>query len=392
MAGALHGIRILDLTTNVSGPFATGILGDMGADVIKLEEPGDGDIGRRYGPMREGMAASFTVMNRNKRGVALDVHAPGGKETFLRLAASVDVVMQNMRPGVVDRLGIGYEGCRAVKPDIIYVSISGYGESGPLSGDRVYDPVIQAVSGFMGVQADPVSGMPIPVRHIVCDKAAAMTVAQGVLAALFAHERGNGGQHVKIAMLDAGLAYLWSDAMSNYTYVGTPHLPEISSLLNVAKTLDGYITFIFISDDEFQGLCRALSLPHLAGDPQYLGPVARMPKMPELSRIASVEIAKLSTAEIVACFAKEQVPCARINLRADLLTDPQIAHNRLIIETEHPVMGKLRYPRPAIEFSKTPSSVRSLAPQLGEHTDEVLREIGVGAGELATLKSNGVFG
>lgn len=392
MVGALHGVRILDLSTNVSGPFATGILGDMGADVIKLEEPGDGDIGRRFGPMREGIAASFTVMNRNKRGAAIDLHAEGGRELFLRLVKTADVIIQNFRPGVVDRIGIGYDACRAVKDDIIYVSISGYGETGPLSKDRVYDPVIQAVSGFMGVQADPVTGMPIPVRHIVCDKAAAMTVAQGVLAALFARERGNGGQHVKVAMLDAGLAYLWSDAMSNYTYVGTPHLPEISALLNVAKTLDGYITFIFISDNEFQGLCRALSLPELAANPEYAEPVGRMPNMPEISKIAGAEIAKLTTADIVARFAEEQVPCARINLRADLLNDPQIVHNKLLIETDDPVMGRVRFPRPAIQFSKTPSSVRSMAPQVGAHNDEVFTEIGVSADELATLKAKGVFG
>jgi len=226
----------------------------------------------------------------------------------------------------------------------------------------------------------------------VCDKAAAMTVAQGVLAALFARERGNGGQHVKVAMLDAGLAYLWSDAMSNYTYVGTPHLPEISALLNVAKTLDGYITFIFISDNEFQGLCRALSLPELAANPEYAEPVGRMPNMPAISKIAGAEIAKLTTADIVARFAKEQVPCAKINLRADLLNDPQIIHNKLLIETDDPVMGKVRFPRPAIDFSKTPSSVRSMAPQVGQHTDEILREIGVAADEMAAMKNKGLFG
>lgn len=392
MAGALEGIRIIDLSTNVSWPFATGILGDMGADVIKLEEPGDGDIGRRFGPMREGMAASFTVMNRNKRGVALDLHADGGKELFMRLVKTADVIIQNFRPGVTDRIGIGYEACRVARDDIIYVSISGYGESGPLSADRVYDPVIQAVSGFMGVQADPVTGQPVPVRHIVCDKTAAMTVAQGVLAALFARERGAGGQHVRVAMLDAGLAYLWSDAMSNYTYIGTPPLPEISSLLNVAKTLDGYVTFIFISDNEFQGLCRALDLPELAANPAYAEPVGRMPNMPEISRIASAKIAGLTTAEVVARLAGEQVPCAKINLRADLLNDPQIAHNRLLLELDDPVMGKVRFPRPAIEFSKTPSSVRGMAPKVGAHNDAVFSEIGVSAEELASLREKGVFG
>ena len=392
MSGALQGVRILDLTTNVSGPFATGILGDMGADIIKMEEPGPGDQARLYGPMRDGMAAPFAVMNRNKRAIALDLNAPGAKDLFFRLVKTVDVVIQNFRPGVVDRIGLGYDHCRAVKDDIIYVSLSGFGETGPLSADRVYDPVIQAVGGFMGVQGDPVTGMPQPVRHIVCDKTAAMTATQGVLAALFARERGQGGQHVKITMLDAGLAYLWSDAMSNHTYVGAPHLPEISSLLNVSKTLDGFITYIFVSNSEFQGLCRALNLPHVAKDPQYAGPVERMPKMKELGAFATEVIATLTTADIVARFAKEQVPCARINLREDLVKDPQVVHNKLIMEIDDPKLGKVRFPRPAIEFSKTPSSVRSMAPKVGQHTNEILREIGVSADELAMLKSKGLFG
>ncbi len=161
MAGVLNGIRIIDMTANVSGPFGAAMLGDMGADVIKLEAPGLGDLSRYYGPMRGGMAAGFTVINRNKRAVAVDLQKPEGVQVLLKLAKGADVVLQNFRPGVVDRLGVGYAACKSANPGIIYVSISGYGETGPRANDPVYDPVIQAASGFMMVQAEPGSGKPV---------------------------------------------------------------------------------------------------------------------------------------------------------------------------------------------------------------------------------------
>lgn len=391
MPGCLDGVRIVDLTAVVSGPFATGILGDMGADVIKVEPPGPGDIARYYGPAKApGMAASFMVMNRNKRGMIIDVQKPEGKDALLRLVQGADVVLQNYRPGVVERLGIGYEGCRKVKDNIIYVSISGFGDDGPYAANRVYDPVIQAVSGYMGVQTDPETGSPAPVRNIICDKVTSMTVTQGVLAALYARERGAGGQHVKIAMLDAGLAFLWSDGMCNHTWVEPqPRTPEIGDLYAVSKTTDGYITWIASSDDEYQGLCKAIKRPDLADDTRFTKIIARVQNIRDLQKLATAEIAKYSTAEIVARFADAQVPCAKINQRTDLMNDPQIKHNRSIIEGVHEQLGGVRYAKPPIQFSKTPSSVRRQAPQAGRDTDEVLREIGISAEEIAALRAKG---
>ncbi|MFZ5929608.1 MAG: CaiB/BaiF CoA transferase family protein [Pseudomonadota bacterium] len=393
MPGCMNGVRIIDLTANVSGPFGAAMLGDMGADVIKVEPPGLGDLSRYFGPVRGGMAAGFAVINRNKRAIAIDLHAPDGRDVLLKLVQSADVVLQNFRPGVVDRLGVGYEGCKAVKPDIIYVSISGYGDSGPRADDPVYDPVIQAAAGFMMVQSDPGSDRPVPVRNIVCDKIASMSVVQAVMGALFARERGAGGQHVKLAMLDTSLAFLWPDAMSNYTYIGEmPPMAEIGDLYNLPRSRDGYVIGFAITDAQYQGLCRALQRPDLAVDPRFMQIANRVQNLEELSKIITGEVAKFTSAEIVENFSREQVPAAKINSRADLLSDSQIAHNELIVETQHPDAGHMRYPRPPIIFEGTPSSIRHHAPRLGGNTDELLTEIGVGGDEIARLREKGAIG
>ncbi|MGK2870670.1 MAG: CaiB/BaiF CoA transferase family protein [Alphaproteobacteria bacterium] len=393
MSGCLNGVRIVDLTANVSGPFGAAMLGDMGADVIKVEAPGLGDLSRYFGPIRGGMAAGFAVINRNKRAVAIDLQAADGRDVLLKLVQTADVVLQNFRPGVVDRLGVGYDGCRAVRPDIIYVSISGYGDSGPRAGDPVYDPVIQAASGYMMVQSDPGSGKPAPVRNIICDKIASMSVVQAVMGALFARERGGGGQHVKVAMLDTSLAFLWPDAMSNFTYIGEmPPMAEIGDMYNLPRSKDGYVIGFAITDAQYQGLCRALQRPDLAVDPRFVSITARVQHLEELSAIITAEIAKFTSAEIVENFSREQVPGSRINTRADLLSDAQIAHNELIVETQHPDAGHMRYTRPPIVFEGTPSSIRHHAPQLGGDTNELLTEIGISADEIAKLREKGAVG
>lgn len=393
MSGCLNGVRIVDLTANVSGPFGAAMLGDMGADVIKVEAPGLGDLSRYFGPIRGGMAAGFAVINRNKRAVAIDLQAADGRDVLLKLVQTADVVLQNFRPGVVDRLGVGYDGCRAVRPDIIYVSISGYGDSGPRAGDPVYDPVIQAASGYMMVQSDPGSGKPAPVRNIICDKIASMSVVQAVMGALFARERGGGGQHVKVAMLDTSLAFLWPDAMSNFTYIGEmPPMAEIGDMYNLPRSKDGYVIGFAITDAQYQGLCRALQRPDLAVDPRFVSIAARVQHLEDLSAIITAEIAKFTSAEIVENFSREQVPGSKINTRADLLSDAQIAHNELIVETQHPDAGHMRYTRPPIVFEGTPSSIRHHAPQLGGDTDELLTEIGISADEIAKLREKGAVG
>ena len=219
--GPLSGIRVVDLTQNLSGPMATMILGDQGADVIKIEPPGIGDFTRAMGGTKRGVAPGFAVINRNKRSVALNLRDPRGLELLKRLIAGADLFVQNHRPGVAERMGIGEAALRAVKPDLVYVSISGFGESGPYADQRVYDPVIQALSGLAAIQADVETGHPHMIRLIIPDKVTALTAAQAMTAALFARQRTGEGQHVRLAMLDAVIAFLWPEGMAAYTFSGT---------------------------------------------------------------------------------------------------------------------------------------------------------------------------
>ena len=228
MAGPLEGIRVIDLTTMVSGPLASSILGEQGAEVIKVEMPGTGDLIRHIGSSRGGLSAIFATLNRNKRSVVLNLREPRGRELLERLLEGADVFMQNFRPGVMAGMGFGEPELRRLNPELIYVSINGFGETGPYAQRRVYDIVIQALSGLAASQADPQTGTPDLVRNIVCDKVTAVSAAQAISAALFARERGAGGQHVRLAMLDSTIAFLWPDGMQSLTYLGegaTPPAP-----------------------------------------------------------------------------------------------------------------------------------------------------------------------
>ncbi len=219
MPGPLDGYRIIDVTQMISGPLATMILADQGADVIKVEPPGIGDLTRAMGGTRRGMAPIFASSNRNKRSVALNLKDRRGVELLERLVAGADLFVQNFRPDAAERLGIGEPALRRVKPDLVYVSISGVGESGPYAHQRVYDPVIQALSGLASIQGDPLTGRPRMVRLIVPDKVTALTAAQAMTAALLARERTGEGQHVRLAMLDAMVAFLWPEGMARHTFI-----------------------------------------------------------------------------------------------------------------------------------------------------------------------------
>jgi crotonobetainyl-CoA:carnitine CoA-transferase CaiB-like acyl-CoA transferase len=243
MPGPLDGVRVLDLTGMISGPMATMILADQGADVIKIEPPA-GDLMRRYGVMRRGMSSSFLSNNHGKRSLCVDIKAPEGLAAVLKLAATADVLVQNFRPGAIERMGLGEDAVRAVRPDIVYVSISGFGERGPYVDQRVYDPVIQALSGLAEIQSDRQTGQPRMVRTVIPDKTTAVTAAQAVTAALFARERTGKGQHVRLAMLDTMIAYLWPEASSSLSFVGDESDPARGQmgLDLVFRTQDRHIT------------------------------------------------------------------------------------------------------------------------------------------------------
>lgn len=395
MGGPLEGVRVLDVSAVMSGPLTATLLADQGADVIKVEPPGTGDILRWLGSSRNGMSGMFCVANRGKRSLVLNLSSEEGRAIFHRLAAEADVVLQNFRPGVVDRIGIGYGPVRAANPSVVYVSISGFGASGPYVGKRVYDNIIQAYSGLADVQGDPQTSEPQLNRQLLCDKLTAQTAAQAVTAALFARERTGAGQHVEVAMLDTAVAFMWPDAAAHVTLLGdgVTDQPTIGSNYRLTRFADGYGTATPLTDSEFRGMCAALDLPELADDPRFATLASRMGNVADFvgvvgSRMAE-RSAQLTRAEAEERFLRHDAPAGLVNRVEELHDDPQVAANELLEEHDHPVAGRLRMPRPPVRFSGTPSAVGRPAPGLGEHTDEILAELGLGA-DAARLRADGV--
>ncbi len=391
MNGPLSGFRILDLSRVLSGPVATMLLADQGADVIKVEPPG-GDITRQMGVGRDGMSAGFLNMNRGKRAIALDLKQPRAIEIVKQLARSADVFVQNFRPGAIDAMGLGADVIRALNPKIIYVSISGFGETGPFAHKRVYDPVIQALSGITDVQADSDTGRPRMIRTVVPDKTTALTAAQAITAALLARERSGAGQHVRLAMLDAMIAYLWPEGMINLTVVDDERRPGVGQLAQdlVFKTLDGYITAGAMSDLEWQGMCEALEKPEWLSDPRFSTTGARFTNAKVRIAETAAVLATRSSAEWLQRLDAAGVPCAPILMRSEVLEHEQVKANDILTEYAHPVLGRVRQPRPAARFEHGDPERQPLAPRLGEHNRDVLDELGFDSESIAALVRDGV--
>jgi len=389
MPGPLAGIRVLDLTSVVSGPLATMFLADQGAEVIKIEPLG-GDITRRS---RQSISASgefsalFVSSNRGKRSLALDLKRPEAAKIMRKLIASSDVLVQNFRPGTMERLGLGEPTLRELNPRLIYVSISGVGESGPYAKKRVYDPIIQGLSGFADLQAEPRTRRPQMIRTIVADKTTAIFAAQAITAALFARERTGEGQHIRLAMLDTMIAYLWPEAMTQYTVVGreaTTADPTARPDL-IFETADGYITVGTISDSEWQGFCAASGRPGLAGDPRFNTPGGRAVNATERILLMAEIIKKRPTAEWLQRLDANDVPSAPVLRRNEVIANQQVLARELIVELDHPDIGLVRQPKPAARFDRTPARIQGPAPRIGEHSATILAELGFEAAEIERL-------
>ncbi len=392
MAGALEGVHIIDLSNVVSGPMAVQMLADQGADVIKVEQPKTGDISRMSGQERGGITAMFAVLNRNKRSIALNLSETEGREILFDLVRDADVIVQNYRPGTMDRMGIGYAVLCKINPDLIFASISGFGDDGPYANRRVYDPVIQGVTGFAACQAAPHGGEPELIRNIVCDKATALTAAQAITAALFARERGASGQYIEIAMVDSGLAFLWPDGMWNHTLTGEGirPMPALSEAYRITRTTDGYVTYFCVSDSEWQGMCRAIEKPELGTDPRFVTILDRIGRLAEIGEILDEAVSQWSTNDICARLDAEEVPYARVNALDEVHNDPQIRHRGSITEVVHSKAGTMRMPKPPARFGETPSEIRFEAPTLGQHTDEILLELGRSSDQIGNYHATGV--
>ena len=394
MTGPLDGYRIIDTTSMISGPLGAMLLGDQGADVIKIEVPGTGDLVRFLGAKRNGTSATFLTANRNKRSVALNLKEKKGLEILKKMVLEADVFLQNFRPGVADRMGIGEETLRTINPRLIYVSISGFGEQGPYSNKRVYDPIIQALSGLADIQRDRESNRPHMVRLIVPDNLTAMTSAQAITAALLARERTGKGQHVRLSMIDAMISFLWTEGMACYTFRGEGVDGERVTLSQdlVFETTDGYISAGAVSDSEWQGLVRALEKPEWLNDPRFQTPSNRMANAEARLALMAKVIEENTSRYWLDRLEAESVPCAPVLRRREVFKHPQVLANGLIEESEHPVAGPIRQTRPAARFSETPTEFRRHAPGVGEHTREVLQELGLTALELEELKEKEIIG
>ncbi len=391
MAGPLEGVRVIDFTTMVAGPVACMMLGDQGASVIKVE-PTNGELMRRFDSGRNGMSPFFLSCNRNKRSLAVDLKSDEGLEIVRKLIATAAVVVHNFRPGVAERVGLGEDAVRAIRPDVIYVSITGYGEHGPYAGQRAYDPVIQALSGLADIQRDPETQRPRMVRTIIADYTTALTAAQAITAALFARERSGRGQHVRLAMLDTMIAYLWPEAMPSLTWVGNERDPsdgEVGPDL-VFATQDRYITAAALSDDEWAGMCRALKREDLIEDARFKTARDRSINAVERREITSAELEKWTAAEILPRLLANDVPSAPVLSRFELLREPQIRENHILEEHESAVYGRVRQPRPAARFDGTPAAIRELAPLLGADSAAILGELNYSAEAIAKLEHNHV--
>lgn len=391
LSGLLKGVTVVDLTSMISGPLATMMLADHGADVIKIESPA-GDYSRQVATRRNGYSASFLNNNRNKRSVVLDLKQSEALEPLKALIGRADVVIQNFRPGVAARMGVGPEQAQAINPGLIYLSISGFGFIGPFRDKPVFDPLIQALSGLTSIQGGADDARPRLVRTILPDKLTAMQASQAILAALFHRERHGGkGKVIELSMLDTIVSFLWSSDMGGHTFVGDELETETAqSFIDlIYETTDGYVSIAVMQDKHWQGFLRSVHREDLIADARFATPALREINKNERTQLIQALVKDQATEQLINAMEAYDVPCSPVLTRRAMIRHPQIVANGLLGEFEHPVAGTLRQAQPpARVIGQTPFRPKP-APALGEHTREVLAECGLSSQEIQTLIANG---
>jgi crotonobetainyl-CoA:carnitine CoA-transferase CaiB-like acyl-CoA transferase len=390
--GPLSGLKVLDLSIALTGPYAAALLADQGAEVTKVERPGIGDIARWVGVAVNGMSAFYLACNRGKRCIAVDLSTDEGRDIVLQMAADADVIIQNFRPGVIDRLGLGYDAVREINPDVIYASISGYGPIGPYRDRSAYDTSIQAYAGFAATQAE-LDGPPTFIKQNAADKVSALYACQAITAALFARASGRGGQHLELGMADACVSFLWAEAAGNEVLLGADGSMPSSFNAGFApmRFLDGWGIVVPTTDADFAGMCKALDVPGW-DDPRVKTVGERRKNRDVLEPIMDMcyaMAANLTQADAIERFERERVAFAMVLSAAEMVDDPHAIAIGMFEEFDHPVVGRARLPRHPTQFHATPASLGFGAPALGQHTDEVLGELGLGA-QIKRLRAAGV--
>jgi crotonobetainyl-CoA:carnitine CoA-transferase CaiB-like acyl-CoA transferase len=386
VTGPLAGFRVLDLSAVLSGPLATNYLCDQGADVIKVEAF-SGDVIRHTQKGRDGINTLFLSSNRGKRAIAIDLKTAEGIEVVKRIATNVDVVVQNFRPGAIERMGLGYDVLSAINPALVYCSISGFGSTGPYASKRVYDPVIQGLSGINSVQGGP-DNPPQMIQATLADVVAAITAAQSITAALLAREKTGEGQHVTLAMVDAMIALAWPSAMIGNMLVDS-ELPEPKAAYRgndlIFRTSDGFITVAAVSESEWQGLCRAMDREEWLQHERLNTPAGRTGNTRAFSDLLSPLLVSRPSQHWLQIFDDNGVPCGPILTCAEVPHHEQIIANELIEELDQPSLGRVRQSRPAAKFSKTPAKIQGPAPRLGEDSKSILMQFGFSEREMGAL-------
>lgn len=389
----LSGFRVLDLTRFLSGPYCTMVLAELGADVIKIEQPHTGDDSRRLAPKIDGESYPFAMPNRSKRSVSLDLKTEQGLAVFRRMAAEADLVIENFRPGVAQRLGIGYDDLKAVREDILYCSISGFGQTGPYRDRPGFDIMAQGMVGFLRMTGEP-GGRPAKVGIAINDIAAGATAIYSILAAEM-HRRMTGeGQYMDISLVDAGLAWaVWESG----AYFGAGEVPQPtgtrhrrSTPYQAYRTSDGYVTIGAANDRLWLRLLTALEKPEWATDPRFATLPDRMAHIDELEQEIEAITTTRTTEEWIKRVDEAGVPCGPVLTFDETLSDPHVIARDMVAELEHPIIGEMRTIGPPTKFSGLDFAVRGPAPWLGQHTAEVLRETGLSDDEIQALFTDAV--
>ena len=390
---ALEGVKVLDLTQIMAGPYCTMMLADMGADVVKVEKPNGGDDTRRMGPpFIEGESAAFLGINRNKRSIVVDLRSDEGREIVLDMARSYDVLVQNFRPGSLERMGLGYDQVRELNPSMVYCTISGFGVTGPYARRGGFDLVTQGMSGLMSVTGHPDSP-PTKVGVPLCDLNAGMFAAIGILTAYINRLRTGQGQHVDTSLLEGGIAYtFWESAM----YFATGEVPgpkgsahRLTAPYQAFETSDGYVNIGAANQANWERLCTAIERDELVSDPRFAEPRDRMNNLDELIATLERTFSQKSSEYWLDALEDAGVPAGPIYNIEQVYEDPQVRAREMVVETDHPVAGRTSSIGIPVKLSDTPGRFRKPAPTLGQHTDEVLKQLGRSADEIAILRSHG---